>query len=153
MAHVATQEVFAHRKATIVKAPAATPARTLLLDAGKPVVTLTDTKGVARPDKNIKVGNLTVSGFVAPGVGNEEAEAVIGEFAVGAALDGTWEFEDIVSSGTTAVPTTTPQRTPVFLTSAGALTLAASGNTRVGVVDYPASYVKVAGTLPVAIGE
>lgn len=153
MAHIATQEVFAHRKATIVKASAATPKRTLLIDNGRPVVTLTDTTGVARPDKNITIGNLTVSGFVAPGVGNEEAEPVIGEFAVGAALDGTWEFEGVVSSGTTPAPTTTAQGTPVFATSAGALTLAASGNTRVGVVDYPASYVKTAGTVPVAIGE
>ena len=150
---IATQEVFAHRRSTIVKAPAATRANTLLLDNGRPVVTLTDTTGVARPDKNIVIGNLTVSGFVAPGVGNEEAEPVIGEFAVGAALDGTWEFEGVVSTGTTPTPTTTAQGTPVFVTGAGALTLASSGNTRVGVVDYTASYDKAAGKLPVAIGE
>jgi hypothetical protein len=151
---VATQEVFGFRKSTIVKAAAATPKGTLFIDAGgRPVVTLTDTKGVTRTDKNIEIGNITISGFVAPGVGNEEAEAVIGTYAVGAALDGTWEFESVVSSGTTPVPTSTAQGTPVFITGAGALTLASSGNTRVGVVDYPASYNKVAGTLPVAIGE
>lgn len=153
MPHIATQEVFAHRRSTIIKAPAATPARTLLLAGGVPVVTLTDTTGVARADKNITIGNLTVSGFVAPGVGNAEAEPVIGTFATGAALDGTWEFIDVVSAGTTPAPTTTAQSTPVFITGAGALTLTASGNTCVGVVDYTASYVKAAGKLPVAIGE
>ena len=69
------------------------------------------------------------------------------------AYDGTWEFDGVVSSGTTPAPTTTPAGSQVYITSGGALTLAASGNTAYGRVDYPLDYNKVAGILPVRIGD
>jgi hypothetical protein len=69
------------------------------------------------------------------------------------AYDGTFEFAGVVSTGTTPVPTTTPDRTLVYITSAGALTLVSSGNTIYGRVDYPIDYYKVAGVLPIAVGS
>ncbi len=150
---IATQEVFAHTdaQAEVWDAGVATPERTLLSKSGRFGVTLTDTEGVARPDLNIAIGDITISGFVAPGVGNDHATAV-GDFSTGVATDGTWEFPGIVTTAAAPAPVTTPQSTPVFVTGAGALTLVATDNTRLGVVNYPATYTKAAGVLPVKIG-
>lgn len=153
---VATQEVSAHTdaKAEVWDVTAATPHYSLVKQAtsARYGVTLTDTVGVARPDLDITLyGGVKVTGRTQPGVGNEEADAV-GEFATGVAVDGTWEFAGVVSTGSTPTPTTTAQGTPVFATSAGALTLASSGNDRVGAVNYPGTYHKVAGKLPIQIG-
>lgn len=146
--------VFSHTDA-LVKTwdfGAATPKGTLAVKNGVVGVSLTDTVGVTRTDLDITLyGNVKISGIRQPGVGNDKATTV-GTYAAGAAIDGTWEFDSIVSTGTTPVPVTTAQGVPVFLTGAGALTLDSSGNTRIGVVNYPASYVKVAGKLPIAIG-
>lgn len=154
MTHVATQEVFAHTDAQVEtwNLGAATPENTLVKQPGSERfgVTLTDTTGVAKPDKVI-YGNVKITGVTQPGVGNEDATA-IGNFPAGVATDGTWEFEDVVSTGTTPVPTSTAQGVVVYATAALALTLDSSGNTRVGVVNYPATYTKAAGTLPVKIG-
>jgi hypothetical protein len=67
------------------------------------------------------------------------------------AYDGTWQF-DVVSTGTTPAPTSTENGVQVYITGAGALTLASSGNTAYGHVDYPTDWNKVAGKLPVRIG-
>lgn len=149
---IAIGSTFSHTD-TLVKTwafTAATPKGTLAVQNGVVGVTLTNTTGLAGR-KVTEIGPYQVSEPIAAGVGNDKATA-IGQYAAGVAIDGTWPFAEIVSSGSTPVPTTTPQGTPVFLTSAGALTLAASGNTRVGVVNYPPTYNKAAGKLPIAIG-
>ncbi|WP_217181636.1 hypothetical protein [Streptomyces sp. AC495_CC817] len=151
---VATQEVFQRTDALceVWDAGSATPQYTLLMKGGRPGVTLTDTKGVAKPDQ-VLYGAVKVTGITQPGYSNEAAKSVSAAgFGVGVATDGTWEFPSVVSTGTTPAPTSTAQGTPVFVTGAGALTLESSGNTRVGAVNYTATYVKSAGTLPIKIG-
>lgn len=154
--HIATQEVFAHTDAKVeiwglVDAHAE---RSLVKQAGSERygVTLTDTVGVVKPAKTI-YGNVQVTGITQPGVGNEDVTSM-GTHAVGVALDGTWEFEGIVSTGTTPAPTTTPQGTVVYAEPDGDLTLEDGGgaNFRIGPVNYPGTYAKVAGTLPIQIG-
>ena len=67
--------------------------------------------------------------------------------------DGTWEM-DVVSSGITPAPTGTANGVQVYIIVAtNALTLSAGGNTAYGRVDYPVDYNKVAGKLPVRIGD
>jgi|SRR5690606_9108248 len=151
---VATQEVFYHTDALVETwdLGAATPALTLVKQAGSARygVSLTNTAGIAT-ERTKTLGPYEISAPTFAGVGNDEADA-IGTYAAGVAVDGTWEFADIVSSGTTPVPTSTAQGTVVYVTSAGELTLESAGNDRIGVVNYPATYPKAAGTLPVQIG-
>ena len=109
--------------------------------SAEPGVTLTATGGYTRTQVTPP---YTISGIPAGGVGLAAGEATV-------ATDGTWDF-DVVSSGATPAPTSTPNNTLVYITSGNALTLASSGNSVYGVVDYPKDYVKVAGTLPVKIG-
>lgn len=145
---VATQEVFAHTDALVEtwSLGAATPANTLVKQAGSDRygVSLTNTVGVT-PADSITIGETTISRPKRVGVGNDKADA-IGEFAAGVATDGTWEFP--VTGGLT----TTPQGAVVYATAGGQPTLTATSNTRIGAVNYPATYVKAAGTLPVKIG-
>lgn len=147
---VSTGEVFAHtpKLVKIWDFAAATPKGTLAVQSGIVGVTLTDTEGVAKPDETI-YGNVKVTGITQPGASNYKATAV-GDFATGVAIDGTWEFE-----GITGATTATTQNTPVFMDpTTGALTLTSDGadDVRVGVVNYPGTYAKVAGKLPIAIG-
>lgn len=148
----AIRQTFAHTDALVKtwKLAAATPKYTIVVQDGVVGITLTDTAGLSGT-RDIEVGPYTVSAPKFAGVGNDAADA-IGEFAAGVAFDGTFTFEDVVSTGTTPVPTTTDQATPVYMTAGGDLTLVESGNTRIGIVNYPATYNKVAGTLPIAIG-
>lgn len=151
---VAIREVFAHtdEKAETWYFDNPTPALTLVVDQGRVAVTLTNTEGVAGTSKTF--GPLTVSGIVRPGASNRKATAGgANKKAAGVALDGTWAFASIVSTiaGGAAVPTTTAQSTPVYVTAGGALTLESSGNTKVGTVNYVANHAKVAGTLPIKL--
>jgi hypothetical protein len=114
----------------------------LLLDDG-PAVALTS-RGDATKSFTTPQG-YTLSGVESGGVGNATDSATV-------AFDGTYEFDGVVSTGTTPVPTTTAQSTAVYITSAGALTLVATDNDLFGHVDYPPDYHKVAGTLPIRIG-
>jgi hypothetical protein len=148
----ATIEVFAHSdEATeIWYFDAPTPQYTLAVQNGVAAIVLTDTEGVA--GTSIVYGPHTVSGIVRPGVSNRDATAGgAGKYAAGVTLDGTWGFEDVVSTGTTPAPTTTTQGTKVYVTAGGALTLEASSNTLVGRVNYTADYTKAAGRLPVKL--
>lgn len=131
-------------KREIWSAGAATPQGTVLVKDGRFGVTLTDTTGVATSD--IEIGPYTINMGEQPGVGLEDVTA-IASYPVGVALDGTWEFASI-----TGVTTSTAQGTVIYITGAGALTTTSSGNTRFGVVNYPASATKAAGVAPVAIG-
>ena len=146
---IATQEVFAHTDALVEiwDAGAATPARTLLVKNGRPGVALTNTSDITGNVGSKTYGNVTVTVAKQGGVGNGKATAVDATQAVGVAVDGTWEFESI-----TGVTTSTAQSTPIYVTGAGALTTTASGNTKVGEVNYPGTYTKAAGVAPVKIG-
>lgn len=146
---VATGSVFSHTDA-LVKIWAfaeATPKHTLAIQNGVVGVSLTNTAGIDET-KDTQVGPYTISEPVGFGVGNDKATA-IGEFAAAVAIDGTFSFEEIDGADEE-----TAQGTPVFLTDEGELTLTGSGNTRVGVINYPATYNKTetGPGFPVAIG-
>ena len=118
-------------------------------DDARPAVALTNsgdaTKTVTTADIPIG-GGVTTLTYPNGGVGLVGKETTL-------AYDGTWEF-DVVSSGTTPAPTSTANGVQVYIiTSTNALTLASSGNTAYGKVDYPTDYNKVAGKLPVRIGD
>jgi hypothetical protein len=152
---VATQEVFSHTgsQVEIWDIGAAAPARTLVKRGSRFGVTLTNTSDVTGNVGSKTYGNVTVTVAKTGGVGNDKATAIDATQAAPVAVDGTWEFEGIVSSGTTPVPTSTPQGTPVYATNSGGdLTLDSTSATKVGEVNYPATYTKVAGTLPIKIG-
>lgn len=144
---VATQEVFAHSdEATeIWTVPSATPKGALVKEGDAFGITLTRAAGGDAVD-TIELGPYKVTGKKTVGVSNEAVEAIAAP-AVGITLNGTWEFENV-----NGADLTTAQRTPVYVTPGGALTLTATSNTKVGVVNYPGTYAKVAGTLPVKIG-
>lgn len=110
--------------------------------SSEPGVTLTATGNYTRSQV---FGPYTISGIPAGGVGLTGNECTV-------ATDGTWEFDNVVSSGATPAPTSTANNTLVYITAGNALTLTVGSNTAYGVVDYPKDYVKVAGTLPVKIG-
>ncbi len=151
---VATQAVFTHddTKTEVWAVASATAARSLVKQAGsgRYGVTLTRAPGGSAVDE-LEIGPFKITRPKAVGVGNDEATAV-GTFAAGVATDGTWEFEGIVSTGSTPVPTTTEQGVVVYAEADGDLTLVSTDNFRVGVVNYPATYTKSAGTLPIQIG-
>ena len=123
--------------------PSGTVSGDPLLIGTKPAVALTS-RADATASFTTPQG-YTLSGVPSGGVGNATDSATV-------AFDGTYEFDGVVSTGTTAVPTSTAQDTAVYITSAGALTLVATDNTLFGYVDYPPDYHKVAGTLPIRIG-
>lgn len=137
-------------KKTRVRTLAATvTSGTPLLDGTRPAVALTNsgdsTKTVTTADIPIG-GTVTSLTYENGGVGLTGKETTL-------AYDGTWEFSGVVSSGSTPIPTNTAIETAVYITSGGALTLVSSGNTFYGRVDYPIDYFKVAGTVPVRIGD
>lgn len=106
-----------------------------LLIGTRPAVALTD-RGDAT--KTVTQGDLSIT-LPSGGVGLAPTEASV-------AFNGTFQFE--VTGATTA----TAQDAVVYITSAGALNLTASGNTRYGTVDYPVGYFKADGVLPVRVG-
>ena len=122
---------------------------TLVIYNGVPGVALTATTGVTAPA--VTIGQFTLTGQTREGASNWKANDATG-LAFAVALDGTWEFTGVVSTGTTPAPTTTAQLTAVYAKANGDLTLESSGNTRVGRVNYPASYTRAAGKLPIKIG-
>lgn len=156
MPNVSLAQVYSYsdEKTEIAYFATATPKHTLVVQNARPLVTLTDTTGVARPDT--KLGQFTISGLTQPGASNHMLKSGPAGSPRGTtvATDGTWEFGDIVTTvaGAAPVPITTTQGTPVYVTAADKLTLEASGNTRVGVVNYTAQPKKRAGVLPVKIG-
>lgn len=153
---VATQELFAHERETIIDAGAAAPARTLVKLSGNDrfAVTLTNTSDITGNAFSKTFGRLTVSIAKAGGVGNDKATAIDATQAVGAALDGTWIFEDVASAadGTGTSSATAAQDAPVYYhAGTGKLTTASVANNLVGYVNYNASFVKAAGKLPVRL--
>ena len=73
------------------------------------------------------------------GVGNLEGAASF-------AFDGAWDLP------VTGAGTSTKKGVPVYITTAGALTLTESTNTLFGFTDYPRDYAKVSGRAVVRIG-
>lgn len=122
---------------------------TPLLDPAddRPAVALTNSGDAT---KTITTADIPIGGTVETLTYKNGGVGLIGKETT-LAYDGTWEF-DVVSTGTTPAPTSTAQGDPVYIKSDGGLTLASSGNTIYGHVDYPIDYNKVAGKLPVRIG-
>lgn len=126
-------------------------------DSGQPVFDPND----ARPAVTLTAsGDLTktVTENLPYGWGSVTGVAVGGASLIGKettlAYDGTWEFSDVVTSGTSATTTAVAQGTTVYLnTTAAHLTLASGEGTLYGYVDYPIDYEKAAGVLPVRIGN
>lgn len=142
---MATNLVFRYTDAkTRVRTLAAqTAGGTPLLDPAdaRPAVAITATGGFTKTiTDNLPHGWGSVTGVPAGGAGLGTLDATL-------AYDGTWEFS--VTGATTA----TTQGAQVYITSGGALTTSSSGNTAYGRVDYPLDYLKVAGKLPVRIGD
>jgi len=154
MPNVALSQTFSSNDENneIAYVATATPKHTLLIQSGRPLVTLADTVGVAKPA--YEIGQYSISGITNPGTSYEEIEAPAGKRGVTVATDGTFEFGSIVVTvaGNAPAPITTDQGTPVYVTSADKLTLEPSGNTKVGRVNYTSQPKKTAGVLPVKIG-
>lgn len=108
---------------------------------GKPAVTVT-ASGDATITDSTSFPPYTISGVPNGGVG------LVGK-QVTLAFDGTWEF---AASSITGVTAASAQGTVVYITSGGALTGTASGNTRFGTVDFPPDYDKTRGMVPIKIG-
>lgn len=141
---------YDERKTRVRTLAATTLAGTPVSDPqdARPAITLTNTgdatKTVTSADMPLGGGVSSIT-YANGGVGLIGKEATL-------AYDGTWELP-VVSTGTTAAPTTTPGGTKVYLKAAGGLTLAQADGTLYGVVDYPTEYTKRAGILPVRIGD
>lgn len=116
--------------------PAGTVAGTPLLINTRPAVAITSRGDVT---STANAGAFSITRPVG-GVGNLNDSATV-------AFDGTWEF-----TGITGVNANTGQDVAVYITSAGALTTTATGNTLFGYTDYPRDYFKGAGRAPVRIG-
>ena len=146
---IATQEVFFHTSAKTVTLGfgAATPARTVVRYGAGVAVTLTDTEGVTKPAHTL-FGDVKITGITRPGVGGDKVTSTGKDFNAGAATDGTWEVP------VTGALLTTPQGATVYYdASDDALTLTSDTDTVIaGYVNYPGTYKKVAGILPVKIG-
>ena len=112
------------------------PGVPVLDKAGAPAVTIT---GSGDYTVSETVFQYTVSGIPAGGA------SLVGQ-EVTLAYDGTWEFAVTGASATTA------QGAKVYLTSAGALTTTAGSNTQYGTVDWPPTYDRTRGVVPVKIG-
>lgn len=154
---VATQEVFAHGKTTLFDAGAATAAHTLVKLTGNDRfgVTLTNTASITGNVGSEVYGDVTVTIAKTGGVGNDKATAIDSVDATVVALDGTWEFDGCASAadGTGTSSASAAQGAAVYYhAGTGKLTTSSISNNLVGYVAYPATYVKVAGTLPVLIG-
>lgn len=124
---------------------------TPLLDPedSRPAVAITNSGDITKTVTSADIpmgGGVTSITYANGGVGLIGKETTL-------AYDGTWEFEDVVSSGSTAAPTSTPGGTQVYITAGGELTLTESTNTEYGIVDYPTDYTRRAGILPVRIGD
>ncbi len=146
-AAVATQEVFAHTDALVETwdVGADIAEGTLVKQGSRYGIVLTNSPGQTGKD-TLTYGPYSISRTKVAGVGNDSASAISAN-AAGVALDGTWEFGAI-----TGVTTGTAQGTVIYADSTNALTTTATGNTQVGVVNYPATYVKAAAKAPVKIG-
>lgn len=116
--------------------PSDTLAGAPLLINARPCVALTS-RGDATGSRTF--GDFSIT-RPAGGVGNLDDSATV-------AYDGTWEFTNIAG-----VTTSTGQDVAVYITSAGALTTTATGNTLFGYTDYPRGYAKAANRAPVRIG-
>lgn len=115
--------------------PSGTVSGDPLLLESRPAVALTDRGDATRT----KVVNGVTITYPTGGVGLATDEATV-------TFSGSFEFE------VTGALTSTGNDEPVYITSAGALTLTEGTNTLYGHTDYPKGYVKRAGVAVVRIG-
>lgn len=136
---MATNKVFAETesKNRERQVPAGTQPGTPLIINARPAVTLT-ARGDATKTSALPGGHSIT--FNNGGVGNLPDSASV-------AFDGTWLFE-----GVAGVTATTGQDVPVYITTAGGLTLTVGTNTLYGHTDYPRDFAKATGRAAVRIG-
>lgn len=108
--------------------------------ADGPAVSVTASNGASVVRTTNLPKGLTSVTYTNGGVGNAVGNATF-------AFDGVYEFAAV-----TGVTNATANNVEVFITSTGALTLTASGNTHYGWTDYPRDYYKQALIAPVRIG-
>ena len=144
-----TQELHRDRPLTdiIVPTPTTTiqPGVPVLIGSAaataRPAVSLTASgNGTKTENTNLPLG-LTSITYTNGGVGNDASPA-----SASFAFDGTFEFAVATAA------TNTASDVPVYITSAGGLTLTVGSNTLWGRTDYPVGYRKEAGRAPVKIG-
>lgn len=119
------------------------PGLPVLSLASKPAVTVTASGDATRSEVIPGVG--TLSGVPNGGAG------LVGK-QVTLAFDGTWEFLATSFTGTAPNPTTIAQGTAIYITSGMLLTTTLTANTLYGYVDFPPTYNKTRGFVPVRIG-
>lgn len=127
-------------------ADAVAPAAPSTIQPGVPVlfpegaaVSLTASgNGTVTQTTGLPTGVTSIT-FKNGGVGNLEGAASF-------AFDGAWDLP------VTGATTSTKKGVPVYITTAGALTLTESTNTLFGFTDYPRDYAKVSGRAVVRIG-
>ena len=145
-----TQELHRDRKLSeiIVPTPVTTiqPGVPVLIGSAaataRPAVSLTASGNATKTETNGLPAGITSITYTNGGVGNDGAPAPSASFA----FDGTFEF------AVTGATTSQASDVPVYITSAGALTLTAGSNTLYGRTDYPVGYRKEADRAPVKIG-
>lgn len=124
--------------------PSGTQAGTLVIHANSNQVGVTLTARGDSTKSYTTPQGYTISGIPNGGVGNKANSATV-------AVDGSWLFPvaGVANGDTSAGGSATPAGTPVYRTSAGALNLTATGNTKVGYIDDGRI---VGGVAPVLIG-
>jgi hypothetical protein len=128
-----------------VEVGANVPGGTPLLIDGRAAVTLAASGGSVVTKSTNLPGNITSVSYGNGGVGYRENCAVV-------AFDGSWLFPVATAVNGETVPDSaagTNEGTTVYITGAGALTLASSGNTAFGKIDDGNI---VGGVAPVKIG-
>lgn len=113
-------------------------------EPGTPLLSTTNQPGVALVGANGYVQSQAVGPYTISGIPSGGQSLKDGTVSV--ATDGTWEFTVAGASNSIV------QNALVYITSAGAVTLTATGNTPFGKVNYPRDYVYKTGILPVKIG-
>lgn len=122
-----------HNRAIVV--PSGTKAGDFVVVGDTIAVAITDRGDATRSET---FDEITI-GYPSGGFGLAADEATC-------AFDGTWELP------VTGADDFTANRAPVYLASAGYLTLTKGSNTRVGQTDYPKDYTRRDGYAPVQIG-
>lgn len=135
---------YSEEKTRVRTLAATVTSGTPLLDPvdDRPAVALTNsgdsTKTITSADLPMGGGAISLT-YANGGVGLEGKQTTL-------AYDGTWEFS------VTGAGTSTADGVPVYITSAGELTLTADTNTLYGSTDAPIDYFKRAGIAAVRVG-
>lgn len=140
-----TQELHRDRPLSLITSPSTAPTSIQpgvpVVIGARPAVSLTASGNATRTVTTDLPGGITSVSYNNGGVGNS-ADPASASFA----FDGTFEF------AVTGATTTTASEVPVYITTAGGLTLTEGTNVLYGVTDYPVDFRKEAGRAAVKIG-